>query len=182
MRYLILALALSLGFYSSKSYGQCEADYTVILNNFDFVPSELTIEPGETVAFINIEGEHTLNGINNSITGEPFNNAYDYFLEQTTGSSEGVCMGVIEFDTAGVFNFDCSVGYNAEAGMTLSINVDAFDLYDLMSTVYNSDNPDPQNVFLSFFAFNSYANEYLTQGGPSSIFVPNDDAVNEILE
>ncbi len=182
MKHFILALSLSLSLYSSKSHAQCEADYTVILNNFDFVPSELTIEPGETVAFINIEGEHTLNGINNSITGEPFNNAYDYFLEQTTGSSEGVCMGVIEFDTAGVFNFDCSVGYNAEAGMTLSINVDAFDLYDLMSTVYNSDNPDPQNVFLSFFAFNSYANEYLTQGGPWTIFVPNDDAVNEILD
>ncbi|MBL6873547.1 MAG: fasciclin domain-containing protein [Flavobacteriales bacterium] len=182
MKDLILALAISFSVFSAKSYAQCEADYTVILNNFEFVPSELTIAPGETVAFINIEGEHTVNGISNSITGESFNNAIDYFLEQTTGNSEGVCMGVIEFDTAGIFNFDCSVGYNAEAGMSLNINVDAFDLYDLLSTVYNADNPNPQDVFSSFYAFNSFTNEYLTQGGPWTIFVPNDDAVNEILE
>ena len=105
----------------SKTYAQCEADHLIILNNFEFIPSELTIAPGETVAFINIEGEHTLNGITNSITGEPFNNPIDIFLDQSTGNIDGFCMGVVPFDTAGVFSFDCSVGYNALAGMTLSL-------------------------------------------------------------
>lgn len=182
MKKLSFALTILLNIFSINTNAQCEADYTVILNNFEFVPSELTISPGETVAFINIEGDHTVNGIINSITGEPFNNPYDYFLDQTTGNSDGVCMGVIEFDTAGVFNFDCSVGYNALAGMTLSINVDAFDLYDLLSTIYLIDNPNTQDVFQSFYAFNYYTEGYLTQGGPWTIFVPNDDAVNEILE
>ena len=52
------------------SFAQCDADHIVILNNFEFVPSELVIIPGESVAFINIEGIHNLNGINNSITGD----------------------------------------------------------------------------------------------------------------
>ena len=55
------------------------------------MPSELTIEPGETVAFINIEGEHTLNGISSSITGEPFNNPFEIYIEQSTGNTDGVC-------------------------------------------------------------------------------------------
>ena len=75
-----------------RAYSQCEADHFIILNNFEFVPSELTIAPGETVAFVNIEGEHTLNGITNSISGEPFNNPIDIFLEQSTGNTDGVCM------------------------------------------------------------------------------------------
>ena len=120
-QYIILTLLISLRLVS---FAQCEADYNIILSNFEFSTSELTIAPGETVAFINIEGEHTLNGITNSITGQPFNNPTEIFLEQTTGNSNGVCMGVISFDTAGVFNFDCSVGYNAEAGMSLTIIVD----------------------------------------------------------
>ena len=51
-----------------KTYSQCEADHLVILINFEFTPSELTISPGETVAFINIEREYTVNGKNNIIT------------------------------------------------------------------------------------------------------------------
>ena len=51
--YLILGL---------RAHSQCEADHLIMLNNFEFVPSELTIMPGQTVAFINIEGEHTLKG------------------------------------------------------------------------------------------------------------------------
>ena len=47
-------------------------------------------------------------------------------------------VGIINFDTAGVFNFDCSVGYNAEAGMALTITVDAFDLNDLMIDMYSN--------------------------------------------
>jgi uncharacterized surface protein with fasciclin (FAS1) repeats len=143
------------------------------------VPSELTITPGETVAFVNIEGEHSLNGITNSITDEPYNNPSEIFLEQTTGDVEGVCMGVVSFDTAGVFNFDCSVGYNAQAGMTLSITVDAFDLNDLMIDMYNVQEVP---IFQSSYAFSYYADTFLTQSAPWTIFVPNNDAVSEILE
>jgi len=179
MNKLIVSLAVILNVFSLKSFSQCDADHLVILNNFEFVPSDLTIAPGETVAFINIEGEHTLNGITNSITGEPFNNPFEIFLDQTTGTVDGACMGIVDFDTAGVFNFDCSVGYNAQAGMTLTINVDAFDLNDLMIDLYsNQELP----IFLSQYAFSAFTNSYLTQSGPWTVFVPNNDAVSEILE
>mgnify|MGYP001338715252 FL=1 len=162
-----------------RVYSQCEADHLIILNNFEFVPSELTIAPGETVAFVNIEGEHTLNGITSSITGEPFNNPIDIFLEQSTGNTDGICMGIVNFDTAGVFNFDCSVGYNAEAGMTLIITVDPYDLNDLMIDMYSVQGVP---IFNSWFAFSSFTDTFLTQSAPWTIFVPDNDAITEILE
>ncbi len=179
MKSLSLSIAILLNFVGLSSLAQCEADHTIILNNFEFVPSELTITPGETVAFVNIEGEHTLNGITNSITDEPYNNPSEIFLEQTTGDVEGVCMGVVSFDTAGVFNFDCSVGYNAQAGMTLNIIVDAFDLNDLMIDMYNVQEVP---IFNSWYAFSSFTDTFLTQSAPWTIFVPDNDAVSEILE
>ena len=70
----------------------------IILNNFEFVPSELTIAPGETVAFINIEGEHIFNGITNSTVANHLS-SFDIFLEQSTGNTDGFCMGIVNFDT-----------------------------------------------------------------------------------
>ena len=88
-------------------------------------------------------------------------------------------MGVINFDTAGVFNFDCSVGYNAEAGMTLTIIVDAFDLNDCMIDLYNVQEVP---IFNSWYAFSSFTDTFLTQSAQWTIFVPDNDAVSEILE
>ena len=64
-----------------NSFSQCDADHTILLTNFEFIPSEIIITPGETVAFINLEGIHSVNGINNSVTGESFNNPVEYFIE-----------------------------------------------------------------------------------------------------
>lgn len=171
---IIISFLLSL-----NVLGQCEGDYTVVVSNFEFYPSELTISPDETIAFVNIEGNHTLNGLTNSITGDSFNNPTEIFLEQTTGNSEGVCMGVVNFDTAGTYSFDCSVGYNAEAGMSLNVIVDPFDLNDLMIDLHsNQDVP----IFFSQYAFSTFTDTFLTQSAPWTIFVPDNDAVYEILE
>ena len=35
---------------------QCEADHTIVMADYYFAPSELTILPGETVAFVNVQG------------------------------------------------------------------------------------------------------------------------------
>ena len=64
------------------SFAQCDADHLVILNDFEFVPSELLIAPGETVAFINLQGIHNVNGVNNTLTGESFNNPVDFFFKR----------------------------------------------------------------------------------------------------
>lgn len=158
---------------SGTSFAQCDADTIVILNNFEFVPSELVITPGQTVAFINLEGIHNVNGINNSITGEPFNNPADFFLNDTLGDFEGVCMGVIEFETPGVYNFDSSVGFDANAEMNLQITVDAFDLADLIQTIGLFNSPFAFQYLLPF--------PYMTDLGPWTLFVPNDQAVTDIL-
>ena len=163
---------------SETSFAQCEADHIVILNNFEFVPSELVIVPGESVAFINIEGIHNLNGINNSISGDYFNNPVDYFLNDTIGTPEGVCMGIIEFVTPGIYNFDSSYGFDAQSGMSLTINSDAFVLEDLFAEVNALDSV---SIWQSQYAFQAYTSSYLNGDGPYTIFVPNDDAVADIL-
>ena len=160
------------------SFAQCDADHIVILNNFEFVPSELVIIPGESVAFINIEGIHNLNGIDNSINGDYFNNPVDYFLEDFTGTPEGVCMGIIQFDTPGIYNFDSSYGFDAEAGMNLTINSDAFVLEDLFAELSIVDSI---SIWQSQYAFQAYTPSYLNADAPYTIFVPNDDAVADIL-
>ena len=164
---------------SETSFAQCDADHIVILNNFEFVPSELVIVPGESVAFINIEGIHNLNGINNSITGDYFNNPVDYFLDDTTGTPQGICMGVIEFDTPGIYNFDSSYGFDAQSGMSLTINSDAFVLEDLFTEVNALDSV---SIWQSQYVFQSLTPSYLNGDVPYTIFVPNDDAVADILE
>ena len=50
---------------TSELFAQRDAEQIVIFNNFEFIPSELVIEPGESVAFVNIEGIHNSNGVNN---------------------------------------------------------------------------------------------------------------------
>ena len=82
MKLLLFVLSLSFITENFYSQGSCDADHTVILINYEFSPSELTIAPGETVAFINVEGTHDVNGITNSITGEPFNNPEDFYLNE----------------------------------------------------------------------------------------------------
>ena len=166
-------------FITSELFAQCDADHNVLLNNFEFVPSELVIEPGESVAFINIEGIHNLNGVNNSITGDYFNNPVDYFLNDTTGTPEGVCMGIIEFDLPGIYNFDSSYGFDAQAGMTLTINSDAFVLEDLFAELGALDSI---SIFQSQYAFQSYTSSFLNGDQPYTIFVPNDEAIADILE
>ena len=179
MKVLYVKLTIILSVICLHANSQCDADYTIVVSNFEFYPSQLIISPGETVAFVNIEGEHTLNGITNSVTGEPYNNPIDIFLDQTTGNVEGVCMGVVPFDTAGVFSFDCSVGFNAQAGMNLEIVVDPFDLNDLMIDMYSEQNVP---VFLSYYAFFSFCDSLITQSGPWTIFLPDNNAVEEIME
>jgi uncharacterized surface protein with fasciclin (FAS1) repeats/plastocyanin len=173
---------LCLFLVSSTLYSQCDADHTVLLSNFDFTPSELVISPGETVSFINIEGNHTVNGITNTVTGESFDNPEEFFLEQTTGSASGVCMGVLTFEELGLYHFDCSLDFNAQALMNLTIDVDAFDLNDLFQLLQQQDSAPSAPVWQSYYAFQSFTPSFLTSEGPWTIFAPDDNAVSEILE
>ena len=50
-----MSWSLAILWCCAMAWGQCEADHNVIVTNFEFTPSSLTVVPGETVAFINIE-------------------------------------------------------------------------------------------------------------------------------
>jgi uncharacterized surface protein with fasciclin (FAS1) repeats len=183
MRNLLFFFAILSIFSPSTSIAQCEADTSIALIGTDFetygeeINNSFIIPLGYSVAFLNFQGNHNLDGVTNNATGEPFNNPVDIFLEETVGTQAGICMGVVVFDTPGTYNFTCSLT-GVQAGMNLTIIVDPFDLSDLFIDLYsNQDVP----VFNSFFAFNYYT-DLLTSEGPWTVFAPNTEAVNDILE
>ena len=71
---ILFSLIVLLGAYNLMAQASCEADHNVLLTDFAFTPNTLEILPGETVAFINIQGTHSVNGVNSTVSGESFNN------------------------------------------------------------------------------------------------------------
>ena len=104
-------LASLLLFIFGSAQAQSEADHTVYLTDFMFTPAEFVISVGETVAFINAEGTHNVDG-----TSE--NNPVEFFLASTVGDIDGLCVGVITFSTPGTYEYTSSVGVQPELGMS----------------------------------------------------------------
>ena len=142
--------------FTSFAQNTCEADHNVLLTDFSFTPNSLVILPGETVAFINVQGTHSVNGVNSTVTGESFNNPMEFSFPESEGTTEGTCMGVVTFDVPGTYTYDCGVGFHAELGMIGTINVDGFSLSDLMAS-----NTLPES-FQSGYALNSYYSNYIS--------------------
>ncbi len=177
-RTLLLALTLS---SLAGLHAQCEADHTIVMADYYFAPAELTILPGETVAFVNVQGIHDVDGLINTLTGEPWNNPAGFYLPQTVGTELGTCMGVVTFDIPGVYNFDSSIGFQAQLGMVGSITVDAFTLLDLMLS-WNGDDTAPgawQSTYCMQYVCTSCA-EALGGIGDYTVFLPNDNAVEAL--
>ena len=153
----------------------CRADHKILVTNFKFTPNSLTIKPGESVAFINIQGKHSILG-DTSKTGASFNNPKRFEFPLSTGETEGVCMGIVKFENPGIHRFECGVGFNADLGMKGVINADAFTLKDLflLDTIPES--------FLSRYALNNYLGNILDSTVDLTVFLPNDDAVRKILD
>ena len=118
----VLTNTLAFGFFTlfgaTQSQAQCEADATVYLTDFIFTPSEFTISVGQTVAFVNAEGTH-------NVDGTAADNPVSFFLEETEGNIDGVCMGTVTFDVPGVYTFTSSIGVQPQLGMAGAIIGDA---------------------------------------------------------
>ena len=170
----IISLLFSLILFT-LSFAQT-ADHTILVSNYSFTPSELTIAPGDKVAFINVEGLHNVNGITNTLTGDSFNNPEDFFISEIEGIASGVLMGEITFDQPGTYQYDCSIGLHAQLGMTGSIEVDAFTITDLLLT----DTIPETN--LPGLAFRLLLDSLLDSNGPLTLFIPNQSAVNEVQD
>jgi len=176
-RTLFLALALC---SLTGLRAQCEADHTIVMADYYFAPSELTILPGETVAFVNVQGTHDVDGITNTLTGEPWNNPAEFYLEQTEGTEEGTCMGVVTFDIPGVYHFDSSIGFQAQLGMVGSITVDAFTILDLLNDAWAGNFEGMPDVFASFWAMQYNCPTCLAamEGLEDyTVFLPDADAI-----
>ena len=182
---IFLALCLSTLFGTTQTQAQCEADATIYLTDFIFTPSEFTISVGQTVAFVNAEGVHNVDG-----TAE--DNPVPFFLEQSEGTIEGLCMGTFTFDIPGTYNFTSSVGVQPELGMNGTIVVDAVTIADQLYVL--------DDAGLSGQAFNTYLSSTFSNGlgeAPNeswvgdvdlngldnyTVFVPNNGAVDELME
>ena len=122
MKHLFSSLALCLA--TIAGFAQCEADHTVeATSNLTFEPSMLTIEQGESVAFLNVGGNHDVNGVTNTVTQDPFGNPVDFSFDAVMATDEPVCIGTYTFDTPGTYNYDCSIYGHAAAGMVGTITV-----------------------------------------------------------
>ena len=86
-----------------------------------FEPSDLIVEQGDTVVWINDGGTHDVNGDINSITNESFNNPETFNSEETSTIGSEIYTHV--FTIPGFYNYDCSVYGHASAGMVGTITV-----------------------------------------------------------
>jgi plastocyanin len=111
---LILSLFLLTNIFSQTTH-------TVNAGGYYYTPTNLTIELGDSVVWINDGGFHDVNGDINSITDQPFNNP-ETFDSPSTSTVGGVIFGY-RFTIEGTYNYDCSVGSHAANGMVGSVIV-----------------------------------------------------------
>jgi uncharacterized surface protein with fasciclin (FAS1) repeats/plastocyanin len=184
-----LAIFMSMGFINT--HAQCEADTTVYLTDFMFTPSEFTISVGQTVAFVNAEGTHNVDGTEES-------NPVSFFLEETEGDINGVCMGTVTFDIPGTYTFTSSIGVQPELGMTGTIVVDAETLADVIADFGGGGQLENLGAWQSSWAFSTYYSSVYINGQPGNtgwiggidlngteeytLFLPTDVAVNDLMD
>ena len=169
---------------------QCEADTTVYLTDFMFTPNEITIAVGQSVAFVNAEGTHNVDGTTES-------NPVSFFLEETEGNIDGVCMGTVTFDLPGVYTYTSSIGVQPELGMTGTIVVDAVTIADRMVDFFGGGELESLDAFSSAWAFLNYYSSTSWNGQTENpgwvgdvdlngteyytVFIPNGAAIDDLM-
>ena len=102
----------------------CNVDGVVVeASSFQYVPSALSVQPGQTVVWVNLGGTHDVNGDLDSQTGMSFDNPEAFYIAPVTGDASGVCIGSFTFNTPGVYTYDCSIGSHAALGMVATVTV-----------------------------------------------------------
>jgi plastocyanin len=109
----ILVLFINLSF--------TQTTHTVNAGNFYYNPSDLTIEQGDMVIWINDGGFHDVNGDIETLTGLSYNNPESFDSEAMNTPGGEIYSHV--FNIIGEYNYDCSVGTHAANGMIGSITV-----------------------------------------------------------
>ena len=116
----------------------CNVDgIEVVTSNYAYSPTDLSVEVGTLVTWSNTDGYHNVNGEINTLTGESFGNPEVFFIDPVSGDETGVCIGSREFNVAGIYSYDCSIGNHAEQGMVATITVGTGGCMDEGSLNYN---------------------------------------------
>ena len=110
---------LSIAFYFLNYSAQ--TTHTVNAGSYYYTPTNLTVQVGDSVIWINNGGLHDVNGNINSITNQPFNNPVTFDSPST--NSAGAVIFAYKFTVPGTYNYDCSVGSHAANGMVGSVIV-----------------------------------------------------------
>ena len=129
----------------SQSDNPCEVDgVEVLASMFYFEPQNISVNLGQTVYWLNIQGFHDVNAVNNTLTNEPFNNPEPFSLDAIQGNSSGVCIGYHTFNVPGIYNYDCSIYGHALNGMVGTIEVGIGGCTDQSADNYD-DNAEYDN-------------------------------------
>ena len=145
--------------------------HTINAGSYYYTPSSLTINQGDTVQWINDGGVHDVNADINSQTGSSFNNPVSFQSSSNNGS--GTVFFTYTFTVPGVYNYDCSIGSHAAAGMVASITVNSASnsIYDIVS---NSNDHTTLKTAIDACALDVV----LSDPGSLTLFAPTDAAFN----
>ena len=113
------------------NFSSAQTNHNVSAGNYYYTPTNLTVNVGDTVTWYNDGGFHDVNGDVNSLTGISFNNPVSFYLSPVTSPDT---IGSYVFQVPGVYDYDCSIGNHAAAGMVASITVIAppNSVYDII--------------------------------------------------
>jgi len=144
------------------------ANYNINAGDYYYLPASLSINVGDTVNWINDGGYHNVNFIDNTITGNSFNNPVS-FISSPTASSD---IYSYVFTVSGTYEYDCSVGSHAANGMVGTIIVNAASSNSIYDIVSNSVDHTTLKAAIDACALNGV----LSDPGSLTLFAPTDAA------
>ena len=149
--------------------------HTINAGSYYFEPSEITINQGDIVEWINDGGLHDVNAEINSINNMNFNNPESFNSPST--STVGAIIYTHEFNIPGTYNYDCSVGSHALNGMIGSITVNSSST-TVVDIIVGSEN---HNTLEAAVIAAELADD-LSAEGPFTVFAPTDAAFDALPE
>lgn len=140
-------------FQSMSQDNPCGIEGVVVeASNFLYSPEVVQIEQGETVVWVNLGGFHDVNG-EQSTLGENWGNPETFYINPVSSGTDGACIGAHTFTVAGVYEYDCSIGAHAQAGMVGQVIVNESNPTQVTESPQRSNisiHPNPSSGGLIF--------------------------------
>lgn len=146
-------------------------------SSYEYAPSSLEIEAGQTVVWVNMGGFHDVNGVASSLE-TTWNNPETFAIDAVNGSDMGTCIGFQTFTVEGTYDYDCSIGNHAEQGMVASVTVIAPPSNTVVDIIVNSED----HTLLEAAVGAAGLVDALNGEGPFTVFAPTDAAIVALTE